>query len=72
MSRLAKRRAFPSDLELTHIIAQLSRRSNSMFLWARLMSNYLSSPYLTPNERSDAIHHLDRFEGLDTMYGKIL
>ena len=72
MSRLAKRGAFPIDLELTHIIAQLSRRSNSMFLWARLMSNYLSSPYLTPNERSDAIHHLNRFEGLDTMYAKIL
>ncbi len=72
MAKLVERTAIAGDLVLDSVVAQLCRRANSMFLWAVLMSNYLSSPYLTPKERLDAIYQLNRFEGLDAMYSRVL
>ena len=72
MAKLIEQSAIAGDLGLDSMVVQLSRRANSMFLWAVLMSNYLSLPCLTPNERLDAIHQLNRFEGLDAMYNRIL
>ena len=72
MSKLIERAAIPGNIGIDDMVAQLSCRANSMFLWAVLMSNYLSSPSLSPNERLDAIRQLNRFEGLDAMYNRIL
>lgn len=72
IAKLVEGNAIAGDLVLDGVVAQLCRRANSMFLWAVLMSNYLSSPYLTPKERLDAIYQLNRFEGLDAMYSRIL
>ncbi len=72
INKLVKEEAIQGDLPLDEIIALLTSRANSIFLWAFLMSSYLSLPYLTANERLDAIHRLNRFEGLDSMYTRIL
>ena len=72
MAKLIEQAAIPGNIGLDNMVAQLSCRANSMFLWAVLMSNYLSSPSLSPNERLDAIRQLNRFEGLDAMYNSIL
>jgi hypothetical protein len=72
IEKLVNKGAIPATFSVDAIVSQLSRRSNSMFLWAALMANYLSSPYLTPAERSTAIHQLNRFEGLDAIYARIL
>ena len=72
MAKLIEQAAIPGNMVLDDMVAQLSCRANSMFLWAVLMSNYLSSPFLSPNERLDAIRQLNRFEGLDAMYNRIL
>ena len=63
MAKLVEQEAIPGNIGLDDMVAQL---------WAFLMSNYLSSPSLSPNERLDAIRQLNRFEGLDAMYNRIL
>lgn len=72
IEKLTNRGAIPANFSVDSLVSQLSRRTNSMFLWAVLMANYLSSPYLTPGERSTAIHQLNRFEGLDAIYARSL
>ena len=72
MATLIEQGAIAGNIGLDNMVAQLSCRANSMFLWAVLMSNYLSSPSLSPNERLNAIRQLNRFEGLDAMYSRIL
>ena len=72
ISKLMQQSAFAGPIDLDDIVGRLSQRSNSMFLWTVLMCSYLSSPYLTPRERLNAINELNRFEGLDVMYTRIL
>ena len=72
MAKLIEQAGLPGNIGLDNVVAQLSCRANSMFLWAVLMSNYLSSLSLSPNERLDAIRQLNRFESLDAMYNRIL
>ena len=55
MAKLIEQAAIPENMGLDLMVAQLSCRANSMFLWAVLVSNYLSSLFLSPNERLDAI-----------------
>ncbi len=43
-----------------------------MFLWTRLLLDYLSLPSLTVAERMDAVKNLNRLEGLDVLYTAIL
>ena len=54
--------------KIAHIIAD---RSRSMFLFARLMVEYLNSPALSPRQRLEEINNLTLVEGLDTMYGRV-
>lgn len=51
---------------------QLVRGADGMFLWAKLMVNYLNSPALTPSKRLSTIHRVLFPEGLEKMYDRIL
>ena len=72
ITELVKYGTIQDDFDLNDTVSQLSSRANSIFLWAVLMCNYLSLPYLITAERLDAIHRLNHFEGLDAMYLRIL
>ena len=61
---------FPADVE--NIVQQICERANGMFLWARLFISYLESPMLSKRQRSEAIEHMSRLEGLDSLYATIL
>lgn len=54
--------------EIAHTIAD---RSRSMFLFARLMLEYLRSPALSPTDRLNEIRNLTFVEGLESMYERI-
>ena len=54
--------------KIAHTIAD---RSRSMFLFARLMIEYLNSPALSPYQRLEEINNLTSLEGLNTMYGRV-
>lgn len=71
-SKLVCGNVIRGGITLDNIVVQLSDRANSIFLWASLMCNFLALPFLTPLERLDAIQNLNRFEGLDSMYLRIL
>jgi hypothetical protein len=43
-----------------------------MFLWVRLLVEYLHLPALTLRERLEAIRNLNRLEGADALYNAIL
>lgn len=64
----------PPDCDVEHeILPHLLECANGMFLWARLMMDYLESPALDPPERRLAViwstsHH----ESLSDMYVRIL
>lgn len=54
------------------IIANICQRSRSMFLWASLMTTYLKSDFLSPEDRHEAIAELNTFEDLEDLYFHIL
>jgi hypothetical protein len=54
------------------VLADIIIRSNGMFLWARLLLNYLYSPALTPRERYEAVLLVNLLEGIERLYLKIL
>jgi hypothetical protein len=60
------------DESLDDIVSRICKRSRSMFLWANLMIGYLSSDFLTPADRHEAITELNSFESLELMYLRIL
>ena len=62
----------PPAFSAEEVVLKISRRANSLFLWARLMVSYLQCPALSPRERKDAINTLNLLEGLDAMYSKII
>ena len=55
-----------------HIVAQLVNGADGMFLWARLMVNFLNLPVLTPARRLRVITDVVSPEGLEDMYDRIL
>lgn len=57
---------------LAKIAKQLVRGADGMFLWAKLMVNYLNSPALTPSKRLSTIQEVLFPEGLEKMYDRIL
>lgn len=61
---------FPADIP--NLVDHLVRGADGMFLWAKLMVNYLSSPALTPTKRLETIQHVIFPEGLEKMYDRIL
>jgi hypothetical protein len=54
------------------VVEMLSKTSNGMFLWARLMIQYLNSRALTAYERYEAITSTRLVDGLDDIYLRIL
>jgi len=56
----------PNSLEAASSIA------NGIFLWARLFTQYISSPALTPRDRHDFLREALSFHGLDELYCLIL
>jgi len=50
------------------IVESTSRYANGMFLWARLLVEYLQSDALTIQDRLDALDNLVFLEGLDRLY----
>lgn len=55
--------------EVVDIIAE---RSNSMFLWAKLMVAYLQCPSLTPRDRAKALYGARLLDGLPAIFERIL
>lgn len=55
-----------------HIVAQLVNGADGMFLWARLMVNFLNLVVLTPARRLRVITDVVSPEGLEDMYDRIL
>jgi hypothetical protein len=72
ISHIAQNRLVAGDLSAETIVQKLSERANGMFLWAKLMTRYLSCPALTPLERLEAIEELNMLQGLEAIYVKIL
>lgn len=58
--------------EIPNLVDHLVRGADGMFLWAKLMVNYLNSPALTPAKRLETIQHVIFPEGLEKMYDRIL
>ena len=54
------------------IVAQLVNGSDGMFLWARLMVNFLNLPVFTPARRLRMVTDVVSPEGLEDMYNRIL
>lgn len=60
------------DTPAQELVEDILPRANGMFLWAKLLMDYLRSPGLSIRERKDAMLHLNRLEGLDALYRVIL
>ncbi|KAH8675241.1 hypothetical protein BX600DRAFT_431834 [Xylariales sp. PMI_506] len=60
----------PANSDARKIVRQLVARSEGMFLWARLMVVFLSSPALTKKERLETIMDSTP-DGLENMYKRI-
>ncbi|KAF2471412.1 uncharacterized protein BDR25DRAFT_27092 [Lindgomyces ingoldianus] len=58
--------------EISAILENACQFANGMFLWARLLIEYLSADGLSVNDRREALNNLVRFEGLDQLYSLIL
>jgi hypothetical protein len=60
------------QVEPSALVDQLVRGADGMFLWAKLMVDYLDSPALTPRKRLATIQEVIFPEGLERMYDRIL
>jgi hypothetical protein len=60
------------NISVTKLTKHLLRGADGMFLWARLMVNYLSSEALSRQQRLEAIQHVTMPEGLEEMYMRII
>ena len=69
---LADLNYLPEECDLEDLTDRLVRGADGMFLWARLMVSYLSSPALTLWQRLDDIAEINLPEGLDAMYSRII
>lgn len=72
LSELLDDGLLPDTTDLSDLSERLLQRAAGMFLWAKLMISYLSSPALTINERLEACEDTNLPEGLDEMYEQIL
>lgn len=59
-------------IDLETISVDLTNNANGMFLWARLLVNYLYCSAVTPLERRYALYNPARLEGLEQLYDCIL
>ena len=57
---------------VAELAAKISSRADSMFLWVKVLCDYLRSPPLTLRQRLDAITNLNQLEGMDALYMAII
>jgi hypothetical protein len=69
---LRDKKLLPASLDVDETTLRLAQRADGMFLWARLMINYLSSPALNASKRLQQINHAVKPEGLDAMCDRII
>ncbi|KAK5655984.1 hypothetical protein OQA88_5122 [Cercophora sp. LCS_1] len=61
-----------ADPPLKEVVSVLANKSAGMFLWAYLMTRYLSCRALSPKERHEAIFVSSLVEGMEGLYSAIL
>lgn len=69
---LQSRNLLSLDEDHNILTQHLLTGAGGMFLWAKLMINYLESPFMTSEERLEAIEDVVVPEGIETMYARIL
>ncbi|PSN59982.1 hypothetical protein BS50DRAFT_681838 [Corynespora cassiicola Philippines] len=69
---LAEREMLINDAEIHMYTDHLANGADGMFLWARLMTDYLESEALSDQDRHDTITAVTMPEGLDLMYLRII
>ncbi|KAF8247081.1 hypothetical protein K440DRAFT_661691 [Wilcoxina mikolae CBS 423.85] len=62
----------PQSLDSKSIIQLVTKSSNGMFLWARLILDYLSDEAILPDDRTELLLGLKFLEGLETLYLRVL
>ena len=62
----------PHSHDAGDLVCQIAQRASSLFLWAKLMINYLKCIALTPRDRADRIENITSFEGLNNIIEKIV
>ena len=62
----------PFGHDRNDLVCQIAQRASSLFLWAKLMVNYLECIALTPRDRANAIKDMISFEGLDNIFERII
>ena len=72
LEALLNENMLPPSIDINHLAAILVNGADGMFLWARLMVNYLNSPALTPSSRLKIINSVRLPEGLSGMYDRIV
>ncbi|KAI0379207.1 hypothetical protein F5Y04DRAFT_290418 [Hypomontagnella monticulosa] len=61
-----------SEFQQYDMVQRIVTGAGGMFLWARLMINFLRSPYLYPNQRVHVLDQVTTPEGLEVMYDRIV
>ena len=69
---LRTRDCFREDADIEEYVRRLNIGADGMFLWARLMVDYLDSFALTDEDRADAIMDVTTPEELPSMYLRII
>lgn len=72
VSELSEPTSILGGLSKTTFTERIASRANGMFLWVRLMIQYLKCPALSPAERLEAIMDINLIEGLEELYRRIL
>ncbi|KAF5608591.1 NACHT domain protein [Fusarium subglutinans] len=72
IQQLARHGVISSEENRDQVVKLLASRANGMFLWARLLVEYLQSPNLSIRQRREALKDLNRLQGLDALYLEIL
>ena len=71
VSSLKEETLLPPSADIDNLVANLETGADGMFLWARLMMKYLSSPALSKPQRLKIIRDVTFPEGLEAMYDRI-
>jgi flagellar biosynthesis GTPase FlhF len=71
VASLKEETLLPPSADVDNLVANLEIGADGMFLWARLMMRYLSSPALSKQQRLKIIRDVTFPEGLEAMYDRI-
>ncbi|KAI0166880.1 hypothetical protein GGR52DRAFT_555997 [Hypoxylon sp. FL1284] len=72
LQRLPDELLFSELLDLDQTSNEIMRRAGGMFLWAKLLVDYLALPSFSTQDRVDIINNLYRLPDLDSLYLAIL